>query len=202
MEVEKSIDAIGRLPPVFLFGLLLIIAFLAASVVIIVFWILKNRDVKLKDIEIVTSSQRELYRTEGKNTLDNQTSNAHNLLKKIWIDIYEQGRQLFKITDQTELFILEDIAHLIEGKLNYEVKNDLTRNHITEKGDLELTKYSDAKATGYYRSVKANLYTYNVQLPQYDLPHILDSISIDEYKRIFSELYFNARKIAGVGGEQ
>jgi len=202
MEVEKSIDAIGRLPPIFLFGLLLIIAFLAASVVIIVFWILKNRDVKLKDIEIVTSSQRELYRTEGKNTLDNQTSNAHNLLKKIWIDIYEQGRQLFKITDQTELFILEDIAHLIEGKLNYEVKNDLTRNHITEKGDLELTKYSDAKATGYYRSVKANLYTYNVQLPQYDLPHILDSISIDEYKRIFSELYFNARKIAGVGGEQ
>ena len=202
MEVEKSIDAIGRLPPVFLFGLLLIIAFLAASVVIIVFWIIKNRDVKLKDIEIVTSSQRELYRTEGKNTLDNQTSNAHNLLKKIWIDIYEQGRQLFKITDQTELFILEDIAHLIEGKLNYEVKNDLTRNHITEKGDLELTKYSDAKATGYYRSVKANLYTYNVQLPQYDLPHILDSISIDEYKRIFSELYFNARKIAGVGGEQ
>lgn len=202
MEVEKSIDAIGRLPPVFLFGLLLIIAFLAASVVIIVFWILKNRDVKLKDIEIVTSSQRELYRTEGKNTLDNQTSNAHNLLKKIWIDIYEQGRQLFKITNQTELFILEDIAHLIEGKLNYEVKNDLTRNHITEKGDLELTKYSDAKATGYYRSVKANLYTYNVQLPQYDLPHILDSISIDEYKRIFSELYFNARKIAGVGGEQ
>ncbi len=202
MEVEKSIDAIGRLPPVFLFGLLLIIAFLAASVVIIVFWILKNRDVKLKDIEIVTNSQRELYRTEGKNTLDNQTSNAHNLLKKIWIDIYEQGRQLFKITDQTELFILEDIAHLIEGKLNYEVKNDLTRNHITEKGDLELTKYSDAKATGYYRSVKANLYTYNVQLPQYDLPHILDSISIDEYKRIFSELYFNARKIAGVGGEQ
>ena len=202
MEVEKSIDAIGKLPPVFLFGLLLIIAFLAASVVIIVFWILKNRDVKLKDIEIVTSSQRELYRTEGKNTLDNQTSNAHNLLKKIWIDIYEQGRRLFKITDQTELFILEDIAHLIEGKLNYEVKNDLTRNHITEKGDLELTKYSDAKATGYYRSVKANLYTYNVQLPQYDLPQILDSISIDEYKRIFSELYFNARKIAGIGGEQ
>ena len=161
------------------------------------FWIVKNRDVKLKDIEIVTKSQRELYRTEGKNTLDNQTSNAHNLLKKIWIDIFDTGRTKFNITDQIELFVLEDIAHLIEGKLNYEVKNDLTRNHITEKSDMELTLYSDAKATGYYRSVKASLYTYNVQLPKYDLPQILDSISIDEYKKLFNELYFNARKIAG-----
>ena len=93
--------------------------------------------------------------------------------------------------------MLEDIAHLIEGKLNYEVKNDLTRNHITEKDDLELQKYSDAKAVGYYRSVKANLYSYNVQLPQYDLPEILNEISIESYKMLFSELYFNARKIAG-----
>ena len=195
--MEKEIDAIGRLPPMLLVGLLIIIAFLAASVVTIMFWIVKNRDVKLKDIEIVTKSQRELYRTEGKNTLDNQTSNAHNLLKKIWIDIFDTGRTKFNITDQTELFVLEDIAHLIEGKLNYEVKNDLTRNHITEKSDMELTLYSDAKATGYYRSVKASLYTYNVQLPKYDLPQILDSISIDEYKKLFNELYFNARKIAG-----
>lgn len=195
--MDKTIEAVGNLPPVLIIGFLLILAFLSAAVVIIMFWIIKNRDIRLKDIEIVNKSQRELYQTEGKNTLDNQMSNAHNLLKKIWIDIYETGRREFKITEQMELFILEDIAHLIEGKLNYEVKNDLTRNHITEKGDLELTKYSDAKATGYYRSVKANLYTYNVQLPNYDLPEIMNKISLDEYKRIFNELYFNARKIAG-----
>lgn len=190
-------NIIGSLPPEFLFGVLIVVAFFLAAIILIAFWIVKNRDVRLKDIEIVTRSQQELYRTEGKNALDNQTSNAHNLLKKIWIDIYDTGRKKFKITDQSELFILEDIAHLIEGKLNYEVKNDLTRNHITEKSDLELTKYSDAKATGYYRAVKANLYSYNIQLPKYDLAEILDNIPLDEYKRIFSELYFNARKIAG-----
>ena len=195
--MDKNIDAIGRLPPIILIGLLLIIAFLAAAVIIIMFWIVKNRDIRLKDIEIVNKSQRELYQTEGKNTLDNQTSNAHNLLKKIWIDLYEVGRKKFKITEQTELFILEDIAHLIEGKLNYEVKNDLTRNHITEKTEIELLKYSDAKATGYYRSVKANLYSYSIQLPRYDLSEIMNDISIDDYKQLFIELYSNAKKIAG-----
>lgn len=197
--MEKEI--LNQLPSNFYTCALVIVSFFLSAIVVLVFWIVKNRDIKLKDIEIVTRSQKELYRTEGKNTLDNQTSNAHNLLKKIWIDIYEIGRNKFNITNQAELFILEDIAHLIEGKLNYEVKNDLTRNHITEKDDLELTKYSDAKAVGYYRCVNANLYQYNIQLPNYELPLILKDISIDDYKRLFSELYFNARKIAGGSSE-
>lgn len=195
--MEKSINALGTLPLPVSLGFLLVFAALIASVITLIFWIVKNRDIRLKDIEIVAKTQKELYRTEGKNTLDNQTSNAHNMLKKIWIDLYETGRKKFNITDQKQLFILEDIAHLIEGKLNYEVKNDLTRNHITEKSDLELTTYSDAKATGYYRSVKATLYQFNIQLPEYELPDIMNDISIDEYKRLFNELYFNARKIAG-----
>lgn len=195
--MEDTVDKLTRLPPGFLIVALVIVTVFLAALILIAFWIVKNRDVKLKDIEIVTKSQQELFRTEGKNTLDNQSSNAHNLLKKIWIDIYDTGRRKFNITDASELFLLEDIAHLIEGKLNYEVKNDLTRNHITEKGDLELTKYSDAKAVGYYRAVRANLFSYNIQLPRYDLPEILDDISIDDYKRIFSEIYFSARKIAG-----
>lgn len=161
------------------------------------FTILKTKDVKLKNVEIASKVQREYYQTEGKNTLDNQCSNAHNLLKKVWIDIYEAGKKRFKIENLQELFILEDIAHLIEGKLNYEVKNDLTRNHITEKTDIELTRYSEAKAIGYYRAVKASLYQYNVQLPNYDLPQILSEISVEDYKKTFSEIYFNARKIAG-----
>lgn len=192
-----ALEVIKILPPYFLMGCLIVLAFFLASIILIGFWIVKNRDVKLKDIEIVTNSQKELFKTEGKNTLDNQTNNAHHLLKKVWIDIYDTGRKKFNITDDYELFILEDIAHLIEGKLNYEVKNDLTRNHITEKGDLELQRYSDAKAIGYYRCVKANLYQYNIQLPRYNLPEILNEISIEEYKKLFNELYFNARKIAG-----
>lgn len=184
-------------PPSFFSICLIILTVFLFSIVGIVFWVFRNKEIKLKNVEIVTKSQKELYKTEGKNSLDNQTSNAHHLLKKIWLDIYDIGRKKFNITDPTELFILEDIAHLIEGKLNYEVKNDLTRNHITEKGDLELAKYSDAKALGYYRCVRANLYSYNIQLPKYELPEILGEISVDDYKNLFGEIYFNARKIAG-----
>lgn len=181
---------------------LVIFGLFLGALVWIAFYVVKNKNVKINNVEILNSkAQKELYQTEGKNTLDNQTSTAHNLLKKVWIDLYEIGRTKFNITDTIELFLLEDIAHLIESKLNYEVKNDLTRNHITEKDDFELQKYSDAKAVGYYRSVKASLYSYNVQLPAYDLPKILDYISIDDYKNLFNELYFNARKIAGVGSK-
>lgn len=156
------------------------------------------KDIKLKHFEVASENiKREQYQAEGKNLLDNQTNNAHNLLKKVWIDLYQNGKNLYQITNNNELFILEDIAHLIEGRLNYDVKNDLTRNHIVEKTDLDLTKYSDAKAIGYYRAVLAMLYQYNIQLPNYDLPKIMDLISLDEYKRIFSEIYFAARKIAG-----
>ncbi|WP_318692254.1 hypothetical protein [Treponema sp.] len=156
------------------------------------------KDIKIKNFEATSENiKREQYHTEGKNLLDNQTNNAHNLLKKVWIDIYQTGKNMYQITDSNELFILEDVAHLIEGKLNYDVKNDLTRNHIIEKSDLDLTTYSDAKAVGYYRAVLAMLYQYNIQLPEYDLPKIMDKISLDEYKRIFSEIYFGARKIAG-----
>ena len=176
-----------------IFALIIVFGFC----IFILYCLVKNRDIKIKDFELMQKTQKELHQTEGKNLLDNQTSNAHNLLKKIWITLYEIGREKFKITDQAELFILEDVAKLIEGKLNYEVKNDLTRNHITEKDDAELTRYSEAKAIGYYHAVKASLFTYNIQLPNYDLPMILNNISVEDYKSLFKEIYFNARKIAG-----
>ncbi|MGP1459233.1 MAG: hypothetical protein ACTTKL_07970 [Treponema sp.] len=159
--------------------------------------IVKTKNIRLKNIEIASKTQKELYHVEGKNVLENQSSNAHNLLKKTWMDIFETGRRIFNITNQMELFLLEDIAHLIENQLNYETRNDLTRNHITEKSDLELTIYSDSKATGYYAAVCAELYRLNIQLPDYDLPEIMNHITLDEYKRIFKEIYFSARRIAG-----
>ena len=195
--MNQNDNIISQLPNSLIIGALILIGLFLFSVILLIFWTIRNRDVKIKGIEIVTKTQKELYRTEGRNTLDNQTSNAHNLLKKIWVDLYDVGRKKFNITSQAELFILEDIAHLIEDKLNYEVKCDLTRNHITEKSETELSRYSDAKAIGYYRNVKASLYSYNCQLPKYDLPEIMNNITLDEYKRIFNEIYFNAQKIAG-----
>lgn len=174
-----------------------IIYMVVTAAVVFLFWIFKTKNVKIKDIEIIEKTQKELYRTEGKNTLDNQCCNAHNLIKTIWIELFETGKSLFNLTNQYELFLLEDITHLIESKLNYEVKNDLTKNHITEKTDYELTMYSEAKAHGYYNSVKAALYYYNSQLPAYHLPEIMESITIDDFIKIFKDIYFSARKIAG-----
>lgn len=183
--------------PVFGWICILFIIAIVALTIFEVFRLLEKKEIKLKNIELVSKSQKELYKTEGRNLLGNQMSNAHNILRKIWIDIYDTGKRIFNITDQQELYLLEDIARLIEAKLNYEVRNDFTRNHIVSRDDLELQKYSDAKAAGYYNAVKANLYAYNAQLPEYNLPEIMDEISLDDYKRVFGEIYFNARKIAG-----
>ncbi len=174
-----------------------IIYMVVTAAVVFLFWIFKTKNVKFKDVEIIEKTQKELYRTEGKNTLDNQCCNAHNLIKTIWIDLFETGKTIFNITDTRDLFLLEDITHLIESKLNYEVKNDLTKNHITEKSDYELAMYSEAKAHGYYNSVKASLYYYNSQLPEYNLPDIMENITVEDFIKTFKAIYFGACKIAG-----
>lgn len=167
-----------------------------------VYRIFMEKDIKIRNFEASSEDiKKEQYKAEGKVLLVNQTNNARNLIRKIWIDIYRNGIKLYGITDSTELFILEDIAHLIEGKINNEVKNDLTRNHIVEKTDEDLDKYSSAKAHGYYCAVLSMLYQYNIQLPKYDLPKIMDLSPAEDYRKLFSEIYYSARKIAGGGNK-
>lgn len=190
--MESTISTLAQIPAVW--G---IVYMVVTAVIMFLFWVFKTKNIKIKDFEIIEKTQKEFYRAEGKSTLDNQSCNAHNILKKIWIKIYEIGKIKFAIENRTELYLLEDIARLIEGKLNYEVKNDLTKNHITEKDEIELTLYSDAKASGYYQCVKSLLYQYNVQLPVYNLPEIMEEIPLDEFKKIFIEIYTSAKKIAG-----
>jgi hypothetical protein len=190
--MESTINTLAQIPAVW--G---IVYMVVTAAIMFLFWVFKTKNIKIKDFEIIEKTQKELYRTEGKNTLDNQSCNAHNILKKVLINIYDIGKNMFNIQDQTELFLLEDISRIIESKLNYEVKNDLTKNHITEKDDLELTLYSEAKASGYYQSVTAMLYAMNVQLPNYDLPEIMNEFSLGDFNSIFKEIYFSAKKIAG-----
>lgn len=190
--MESTINTLAQIPAVW--GILYM---LVTAGVVLLFWLFKTKNIKFKDIEIFEKEQKEMFKVEGKSTLDNQCCNAHNILKKIWIKLYETGCNLFNITDQKELFLLEDITKLIECKLNYGVKNDLTKNHIVEKDNFELTQYSEAKAMGYYQSVSAMLYEYNKQLPGYNLPEIMDEISIEEFAKVFNEIYLGAKKIAG-----
>lgn len=188
--------------PTFGWIAIFLMIFITGALFFGIYQLLKTKDLRINNFEILqreklVKNEKEMQQSIGKNLLDNQSANAHNLLEKIWIDIYERGKLAFNIIDKKDLWLLQDIAHLIEDKLNYEVKNDLTRNHITEKNDDELSEYSSAKAAGYYRATQALLYKYNEQLPDIYLPDLMDRISLTEYELLFHDIYFSARKIAG-----
>lgn len=161
---------------------------------------LKTQLFELTDGNKQQQQIREIYIAEGKDQLDNQCQVAKQLIKKIRIKLYSTGLDLFKITDTKEIEILELITYRISDRLNYDVRNDLTRNHISKKTDSELKIYSDAKATGYYWMIYDRLYNLNSKLPDYNLPSILDKIPISEFESVFYDIYFSARSIAGSGG--
>lgn len=189
----------STLPPI---GWVVLIMLIGLCTVLVygIFRFIEHRNIKFKNLEVTQETQKELYQTEGKNLLDNQCNNANNLLEQVWIRIYEVVQRQNKISDPKDLFILEDICHLIEDKLELYVKNDLTRNHITVKTDLELEHYSDGKAKGYYSKVQSLLYQYNNQLPEINLPAAMNEITMEDYRKIFHDIYFSSREIAGYGG--
>ncbi len=176
-----------------------IVVFLTIALAGILYVIL-NKNLKSKFFElsdIPKQQQREMYIAEGKDQLDNQCQVAKQLLKKIRIRLYQAGVSKLDIKDQKDLEILELITYRIADRLNYDVRNDLTRNHITKKNDDQLKEYSDAKAKGYYFMMYDRLYNMNSRLPTYELPKILDEISESEIRNIFYDIYFSARSIAG-----
>lgn len=176
-----------------------IVVFLTIALAGILYVIL-NKNLKSKFFElsdIPKQQQREMYIAEGKDQLDNQCQVAKQLLKKIRIRLYQAGVSKLDIKDQKDLEILELITYRIADRLNYDVRNDLIRNHITKKNDDQLKEYSDAKAKGYYFMMYDRLYNMNSRLPTYELPKILDEISESEIRNIFYDIYFSARSIAG-----
>jgi hypothetical protein len=175
---------------------LIILILTGAIIAICVMW--KDRNIKTKYFEsdIVQETQRELLMSEGKDQLENQCQVAKNILKELRIKIYETGVKEFGITGKQELDILELLTYRIVDRLNYDVKNDLTRNHITHKTDYELEEYTRAKARGYYSMIKDRLYTQNDYLPDYNLPILMEQISPMEVETIFKDVYFSARRIA------
>jgi hypothetical protein len=181
-------------------SIILIILILAGVIIAIcVMW--KDRNIKTKYFEsdIVKEhqeTQRELLMSEGKDQLENQCQVAKNILKELRIKIYETGVKKFNIKGKQELDILELLTYRIVDRLNYDVKNDLTRNHITHKTDYELEEYTRAKSRGYYSMIKDRLYTQNDYLPNYNLPILMEQISPMEVEAIFKDVYFSARRIA------
>lgn len=179
------------------------IGIIAASMIIIS----KRKNIKTRFFETsetkeLRQARKELDMAEGKDLLDNQCQVAKNILKELRVKIYETAVKQFEMLDRKDLAILNHMTHRITDRLNYDVKNDLTRNHITRKTNYELEQYIRAKARGYFSVIKDRLYQFNNDMPEYNLPEIMDLITLQEVEVIFKDVYFSARRIAGNNGEE
>lgn len=186
---------------------LIIIGILTAAILFYALSIIAKKNLKSKIIELnepIREEIKERYIAEGKDIVDNQSQVAKLMLKIARIKLYETGLKIFNITDEKDKIILEMITYRISDRLNYELKNDFTRNHIVNKSNYELEQYANAKAKAYYRLVTEKFYMFNQKLPQYNLPKIMDEISFDDTKKLFTDIYFSGRDIAGkkVEGEK
>lgn len=172
---------------------------LLTGLVVALFILLLKKNIKSKYFEStdVKPEIREKYIAEGKDLIDNQSQVAKLMLKGGRTRLYELGIELFDIQNDQEKIIFELITYRIADRLNYELKNDFTRNHITNKTDYELNLYADAKSKAYYSLIKERLYVFNQKLPRYNLPSIMKNITLDETKSLFKDIYFSARGIAG-----
>jgi hypothetical protein len=196
----SGISTIGWIVIAIIFSLVFLVLITA---LIIFFNLAFKKNIKLKhfSIEEVQPLQKELYFSEGKNQLENQCQVAKLLMKELRIKLYITGEKIFNLTDQRDKDILELITYRIVDRLIYDLRNDLTRNHITSKTDEELDRYSEAKANGYYIMIKDRFYIWNSKIPNYDLRQIIERIPKTEITNIFKNIYFSARDIAGLGGK-
>lgn len=178
----------------------IVLAAIIAFVLNFLYDILSKKNLKTKFLELnepIRPEIKERYIAEGKDLIDNQSQVAKLMLKIARIKIYETGLKLFDIKDEKDKTILELITYRISDRLNYELKNDFTRNHIVNKTDYELEQYANAKSKAYYRLVTEKLYMFNEKLPNYELPKIMENVTFEEAKKLFTDIYFSGRAIAG-----
>lgn len=174
---------------------------LGAAIIGVIFYILKTKDVKSKYLDVSTPERREMYMAEGKDLLDNQCHVAKQLVKELRIKLFIIGKNKFNL-DEKDQDILELITYRITDRMNYDLKNDLTRNHITKKSDKDLISYSDGKADAYVMQIKDRLFSLNSKLRGYDLPSIMDDIPESWFKDFYRKIYFRCRDIAGAPNNQ
>lgn len=179
---------------------LIVIGILIAAIIFYALSIVAKKNLKSKIIELnepIREEIKERYIAEGKDLIDNQSQVAKLMLKVARIKIYETGLKIFDIKDEKDKTILEMITYRISDRLNYELKNDFTRNHIVNKSNYELEQYANAKSKAYYRLLTEKLYMFNEKLPEYDLPKIMEHVTFEDTKKLFTDIYFSGRDIAG-----
>ena len=170
---------------------------MAGGLLFLLLRLVAKKELRFKNVELVSPQEKKLLEAGAHDLLENQSANARNLLSLIWSDIYETGLRIFNITDVQEKWLLSDIVQLIDYELQHAVHLDLMRNHIQGKSEGDLMRYADAKAKGYHRLLKMRLLRYSVQLPKYHLSEILDHVTVDDFKKLFEEIYASSCHIAG-----
>ncbi|MCQ2086670.1 MAG: hypothetical protein MJZ37_01140 [Bacilli bacterium] len=204
MDQSEVINGISQIPTIGWIVILFLgisIIMLGAAIIGVIFYILKTKDVKSKYLDVSTPERREMYMAEGKDLLDNQCHVAKQLVKELRIKLFIIGKNKFNL-DEKDQDILELITYRITDRMNYDLKNDLTRNHITKKSDKDLISYSDGKADAYVMQIKDRLFSLNSKLRGYDLPSIMDDIPESWFKDFYRKIYFRCRDIAGAPNNQ
>lgn len=148
-------------------------------------------------LKLIEEQKRTMYIAEGKDQLENQCQVAKQLLKELRAKIYTTALQIFNFVDKKDIIIMELISYRIIDRVIFEVKNDLTRNHISTKTNYELEQYTKAKARGYMSMIKDRLFIYNDKLSGFDLPTLMEAIQPQDIESIFKDIYYSARRIVG-----
>lgn len=198
MENGAVINELSQIPKVgwtVILVLGIMIFLLIAAIIGVLFYTIKNRNIKSKYFDCSSPEKKELYMAEGRDVLDNQCHVAKQLIKELRIKLFLAGKTKFQL-DEKDLIIFEFITYRITDRMNYDVKNDLTRNHIKSKSDNALISYSDSKAEAYIMQIKDRLFMFNSCVHGCDLPKIMDDIPESWFKDFFRKVYFRCRDIA------
>ena len=200
-------ETLAAIPPAG-WALLFCLLGLLGAVLAGAFNLLLKRDVRMKHFEVRAREEKshlekELRVERGRIAQDsaaalisNQYSFAKGLLRKMWADLFEAGKECLALSDRRDVFLLRDITHLVEDTVAHEVLLDLVRNHVSEKSDEELALYAEAKAKSYWHFVKTELYRYSSQLDGEDLGSIMDCVPEQDFRDLFLDIYSGARHIA------
>lgn len=204
MEAAEVIGTVADFPVIGWIVLLILgilVLGLIGLIIGVIFYVVKNKNIRSKYFDCSTPEKKELYMAEGKDQLDNQCHVAKQLLKELRIKLYVIGKKKFELSENDQI-ILELITYRIVDRLNYDMKNDLTRNHITKKSDKDLIAYSDSKADAYFMQIKDRLFMLNSSLRGCDLPLIMDEIPESWFREFYRKIYFRCRDIAGAREEE
>ena len=202
-----SAEVLRAIPPAG-WALLFLLALIFCAGLVGLYRLLLKKEVRLKDIELrsgeehketrkeLTAQQKQNAGADSLQVLSSQYTTAHALLHQLPVLLYRAGKETLRTSSKQEGFLLLDICRLVSWQVSLEVLFDLARNHFADKSDAELASYTEVKSKGYWRRVQVELTRYSGQLGDADIGCLMDSVDVKDWRKLFSDIYTSAAKIA------